>query len=190
MIQRRQTQQITKSLKAKKSILLLGPRQVGKSTLVHELHPSIEFNLASESLFLEFARDPGFLESKLKAILPKGGIVFIDEVQRVPSILNTIQFLIDGKKGYQFILTGSSARKLKRGKANLLPGSIHTFELGPLTCLEIGLLLNELGRGRGLLGLGLIYEGIGLKNQEFLGGHGLGHRLGDNGFIVQSIGSR
>ncbi len=97
----------------------------------------MELNLAHEPKFLEVAKNHSFLEQYLKARIPRGGVVFIDEVQRIPSLLNTIQFLIDNKKGYQFILTGSSARKLKRGKANLLPGRIHTYELGPIITSEL-----------------------------------------------------
>ena len=137
MIKRALAVQIRKSINSKKSVLLLGPRQVGKSTLVKDLSPDCEFNLSQESLFLEFIKDPSYLEGILKAQFPKGGVVFIDEVQRIPSLLNTIQYLIDKKIGYQFILTGSSARKLKRGKANLLPGRIHSFELGPLISNEL-----------------------------------------------------
>lgn len=137
MIHRNLSKQIRSSLKNKKSILLLGPRQVGKSTLIKSLKPDLEFNLANQIKFLEFVKDPGFLLARLAADLPSGGIVSIDEIQRVPSLLNTIQFLIDEKKGYQFIMTGSSARKLKRGKANLLPGRIHTFELGPIAANEL-----------------------------------------------------
>lgn len=137
MIGRRLSDQILKSLKAKKSVLLLGPRQTGKSTLIQSLRLDVEFNLARQQTFLEFARDPGFLESRLKALLPKGGLVFIDEVQRVPSILNTIQYLIDQKNGFQFVLTGSSARKLRRGHANLLPGRLHVYQLGPIVASEL-----------------------------------------------------
>jgi predicted AAA+ superfamily ATPase len=63
--------------------------------------------------------------------------IFIDEVQRIPSVLNTIQAIIDNDKTKQFYLTGSSARKLKRGQANLLPGRILSYELGPLTHQEL-----------------------------------------------------
>jgi predicted AAA+ superfamily ATPase len=83
-------------------------------------------------------RDPGFLEANLNAMLPKGGVVFIDEVQRAPNLLNTIQYLIDQRRGTKFALTGSSARKLRRGQANLLPGRIHSYELGPLVASEWG----------------------------------------------------
>lgn len=137
MIKRKLKTNIANSLKHNKSILLLGPRQVGKSTLMESLTPDIEFNLSQQSLFVDMARDPSYLENHLNAKLPKGGTVLIDEVQRIPSLLNTVQYLIDKKKGFQFLLTGSSARKLKRGKANLLPGRIHSYELGPLTADEL-----------------------------------------------------
>ncbi|MFN8944024.1 MAG: ATP-binding protein [Pseudobdellovibrionaceae bacterium] len=138
MILRKIQKQIEQSLGNKKSVLLLGPRQTGKSTLIQQIGVDHEFNLSNQSVFLEFARDPLYLEQSLKAILPKCGLVFIDEVQRVSSVLNTIQYLIDKKKGYQFILTGSSARKLKKGKANLLPGRLHAYDLGPVVSSELG----------------------------------------------------
>ena len=116
-------------LKSQKSILLLGPRQTGKSTLIRSLQPDISFNLADEETFLQFAQDPGLLRNILAK--KKNSEVFIDEVQRLPKLLNTIQALIDETpRPPRFLLTGSSARKLRRGKANLLPGRIHSFELG------------------------------------------------------------
>jgi predicted AAA+ superfamily ATPase len=129
--------QISKSFKSGKSILLLGPRQTGKSTLIQNQKPDFELNLIQQSTFIEVARDPSYLEGRLQASLPKGGLVFIDEIQRLPSLLNTVQALIDQKLGYQFALTGSSARKLKRGRANLLPGRVHTYELGPIIAPEL-----------------------------------------------------
>lgn len=123
--------------KSKKSVLLLGPRQTGKSTLIQSLSPNLTINLANESTYLEFSRNPRELEERLEAKRPS--TVFIDEVQRLPSLLNTVQSLLDEKKtSLKFYLTGSSARKLKRGKANLLPGRIHSYYLGPLTCFELG----------------------------------------------------
>ena len=122
---------------SRKSVLLLGPRQTGKSTLVKSLKPDLTVNLAHESTYLAFARNPGELEERLN-----GGpyrTVFLDEVQRLPTILNTVQALIDDKKhALKFYLTGSSARKLRRGRANLLPGRVHTYALGPLTAAELG----------------------------------------------------
>jgi predicted AAA+ superfamily ATPase len=122
--------------KTHKSFLLLGPRQTGKSTLANSLQPDLNLNLARETTYLEFASNPNELEERL-GILNKGTIL-IDEIQRLPSLLNTIQVILDEKPNlFRFILTGSSARKLKRGKANLLPGRINAFHLGPLTCKEL-----------------------------------------------------
>lgn len=123
--------------KSKKSILLLGPRQTGKSTLVRGLKPDLSINLAHEPTYLEFARNPRELEERLGG--GKFKTVFLDEVQRLPGILNTVQVLLDERvKPLKFYLTGSSARKLKRGHANLLPGRVHTYSLGPLTRAELG----------------------------------------------------
>ncbi len=125
---------------AKKSILLLGPRQTGKSTLVRSLRPALEVNLARETEFLTFSANPSELEERLAKTRPS--TVFIDEVQRLPSLLNTVQALIDDAKiggaPLKFFLTGSSARKLRRGQANLLPGRILSFSLGSLAAAEIG----------------------------------------------------
>jgi predicted AAA+ superfamily ATPase len=121
----------------KKSCLLLGPRQVGKSTLMRGLHPDLTINLADEREFLAHASEPGLLTQRLQAERPK--TVFIDEVQRLPRLLNTIQAILDdGARPPRFLLTGSSARKLRRGRANLLPGRIHSYRLGPLTVDELG----------------------------------------------------
>lgn len=116
--------------------MLLGPRQVGKSTLMRQLAPDLQINLADEGEFLAHASDPALLQQRLAATRPK--TVFIDEVQRLPRLLNTIQSIVDGPRPVRFLLTGSSARKLRRGRANLLPGRIHSYELGPLTIDEIG----------------------------------------------------
>ncbi len=121
---------------SKKSVLLLGPRQTGKSTLMRSLAPDLEIDLAHEAVFLQFAQNPREIEERLAAARPK--TVFIDEVQRLPGLLNTIQAILDRgtAKTPRFLLTGSSARKLRRGRANLLPGRIHTFDLGPLCAAE------------------------------------------------------
>ena len=123
-----------------KSLLVLGPRQTGKSTLVAQLQPDLTINLFHEATYLEFARNPRELEERLAA-LPAGTArrsIIIDEVQRLPSLLNTIQVLLDRPRcRYRFLLTGSSARKLRRGHANLLPGRVHTYYLGPITPSEM-----------------------------------------------------
>lgn len=122
--------------KSKKSLLILGPRQTGKSTLINSLGSDLTVNLAHEPTYLSFLRNPKELEERLAG--GKFKTVFIDEVQRLPSLLNTIQFLIDdSKESVQFYLSGSSARKLKHGHANLLPGRIHSYFLGPLVSSEL-----------------------------------------------------
>ncbi len=120
----------------RKSLLLLGPRQVGKSTLIRGLKPELSINLADEVEFLAHAADAGLLVQRLRATSAR--TVFIDEIQRLPRLLNTIQSILDGNRPPRFLLTGSSARKLRRGRANLLPGRLHTYELGPLAVEEIG----------------------------------------------------
>lgn len=119
-----------------KSVLLLGPRQVGKSTLVRELEPELSIDLADEEQFLAFAAEPGLLRQRLAAARPRS--VAIDEIQRLPRLLNTVQSILDEPRPPRFLLTGSSARKLRRGRANLLPGRLHTYQLGPLIGEELG----------------------------------------------------
>ena len=127
-----------------KSILLLGPRQTGKSTLVRSLAPDMEIDLAREAEFLRFSANPDELEERLAASTAK--TVFVDEIQRAPALLNTIQALLDDAKRahrrLRFFLTGSSARRLKRGQANLLPGRVLSFQLGPLSAIELNGRLN------------------------------------------------
>lgn len=131
------TRFIEKNLqKSPKSVLLLGPRQVGKTTLVESLNPDLSINLADESEYRQFITNPEELRQRLDLTSPQ--TVFIDEIQRLPELLNTIQTIIDQKKNkIKFFLTGSSARKLKRGSANLLPGRIFSYRLGPLSLLDL-----------------------------------------------------
>ncbi len=119
----------------KKSILLLGPRQVGKSTLIASLKPDLMINLSDEAEYFTFSTRLNELRDRIDA--GRALTVFIDEVQRLPALLNTVQALLDEKRGLKFFLTGSSARKLKRGNANLLPGRIFDFRLGPLVSAEL-----------------------------------------------------
>jgi predicted AAA+ superfamily ATPase len=121
----------------KKSVLLLGARQVGKSTLIRALGAELIINLADEAVYLSYAKDPGRLRREVSALRSPSRII-IDEVQRVPSLLNTVQALMDEGARHRFILTGSSARKLKRGQANLLPGRVLFEVLDPLSIWELG----------------------------------------------------
>jgi predicted AAA+ superfamily ATPase len=121
--------------KSPKSVLLLGPRQVGKSTLIKSLKPKLEINLADEAQFLRYASAPAQFRDD---IIGSGcSTIFIDEIQRLPRLLNSIQALIDSDRKLKFYLTGSSARKLRRDEANLLPGRIVRHRLGPLVAKEM-----------------------------------------------------
>ena len=123
--------------RTRKGVLLLGPRQTGKSTLIKSLSPDLSIDLASERAFLDYSAQPGLLEKVILRENPR--TIFIDEVQRIPSLLNTVQFIMDrSPKACRFYLTGSSARKLRRGKANLLPGRIVSYQLRPLFFKELG----------------------------------------------------
>lgn len=126
--------------RTRKSVLLLGPRQAGKSTLISGLNPDLSINLADELEFMNHSSRPEDLARLIE--LQSARSIFIDEVQRLPRILNTIQALVDKNKSLKFYLTGSSARKLKRGGANLLPGRVLNFKLGPLTAAEMSYKLN------------------------------------------------
>lgn len=124
--------------KGRRSILLLGPRQVGKSTLLRSLDPDLLINLASPAVFRDYATHPDRLESELRASSKTTKTVFLDEVQRIPALLDVVQVLIDEMpRRFRFLLSGSSARKLRRGQANLLPGRIHVHSLHPLLVTEL-----------------------------------------------------
>jgi predicted AAA+ superfamily ATPase len=128
-----------KMMANRRNVLLLGPRQVGKSTLLSTLNPDLTLNLASPQTFREYLTQPERLEYELAAKDSAIRTVFIDEVQKVPAILDTIQTLVDAQPTrWRFFLSGSSARKLRRGHANLLPGRIHRYDLSPLVARELG----------------------------------------------------
>ncbi len=128
----------------RQSFFLLGARQTGKTTLVSELFRGREgrvrfISLAEEDKYFAYLKDPSRLRRELERDLERNMLdeVCIDEVQRVPALLNEVQSLID-RFSCRFILTGSSARKLKRGGANLLGGRALIRELFPLTAVELG----------------------------------------------------
>jgi len=118
-----------------KSFLLFGPRGVGKSTLVKmKLKFSLEINLLKSTDYIALSHNPSLLIEKTKH-LKKGDWVFIDEVQKIPSLLDEVHNLYETKK-INFALSGSSARKLKRGGANLLAGRALQVHLFPLVYKE------------------------------------------------------
>jgi len=149
------TQAITRSLEIAlpkgQSAFLWGPRKTGKTTFLKAAFPdSTVYDLLRTDLLLEFSKRPSLLRERLLAAEPKRlkEPIIIDEVQKVPQLLDEIHWLIENK-GLRFILCGSSARKLKRGKANLLGGRAWRYEMHPLVSAELGELdlLKALNRG-------------------------------------------
>jgi predicted AAA+ superfamily ATPase len=122
------------------SFFLLGPRGTGKSTWIRETFKNqIYFDLLDEALFHDFLRDPGRFTARLKAAIMStpAEYVVIDEIQRLPDLLNEVHRWIETTK-LKFILTGSSARKLRRQGTNLLAGRARQLRMHPLTAEELG----------------------------------------------------
>jgi uncharacterized protein len=123
------------ALLQRKSHFLLGPRQTGKTFLIqHTLHDARIYDLLDHSVYLALSQDPGRMAQELSA---KDKLVVIDEIQRLPELLNEVHRLIESRR-LRFLLTGSSARKLRRGGVNLLGGRARTKYLHPLTYKELG----------------------------------------------------
>lgn len=121
----------------KRSCFLWGPRQTGKSTLLRRLFPEAPFyDLLLASEFRRLSANPGLLREECVAAGRKSAPVIIDEIQKLPPLLDEVHSLIS-REGYRFILCGSSARKLVRGGGNLLGGRAVRLELFPLTSEEI-----------------------------------------------------
>ncbi len=120
-----------------RSILLLGPRGTGKSTWIHEnFKDAVIYDLLDTSESLRLSREPDALYRELAAEPVERWIV-IDEVQKVPALLDEVHRLIEGK-GLRFVLSGSSARKLRRGGTNLLAGRALKTEMFPFVSAELG----------------------------------------------------
>ncbi len=120
--------------KLRSSAFLFGPRMTGKTTLLNMLTPDEYFDLLDPELELQYRSKPGIFWEQISA-LRKGSLIIVDEIQKVPALLNYVQMGID-RLGHRFILSGSSARKLKRGGANLLGGRALELKLHPITYLE------------------------------------------------------
>ena len=123
-----------------RSVLIFGPRQTGKTTLVRAVLRDagnvLDIPLQDPGVRIEMERDPSRLIRQVTAMKERP-IVFIDEAQKVPELFDAVQYLIDEEKAV-FVLTGSSARKLRRKGTNLLPGRVITFRMDPLAWNELG----------------------------------------------------
>jgi len=121
------------------SAFLWGARKTGKSTYLKEKFPSsVVYDFLNTDLFIEFSKRPERLRQELlatKAAKLKHPVI-LDEVQKVPNILNEVHWLIENKK-ISFILCGSSARKLKRSHANMLGGRAWRYEMFPFVSAEL-----------------------------------------------------
>ncbi|MBK8869696.1 MAG: ATP-binding protein [Elusimicrobia bacterium] len=120
----------------KTSAFLFGPRMTGKSHLLRSLKSSLYFDLLDPEKEVELRQTPRLFWEQIRA-QQKGALVIVDEIQRVPALLDYAQMGIE-ELGLRFILSGSSARKLKRGGANLLGGRALDLKLHPLTAEELG----------------------------------------------------
>ena len=118
------------------SCFLLGARQTGKSTLLNMSFPKTRYiDLLKSDEFERYNRRPSLLREEL-SLLPAGEMVIIDEIQKLPALLDEIHWLMTNCQ-LRFILSGSSARKLKRSGANLLGGRAIRKQLYPLVSTEI-----------------------------------------------------
>ena len=124
-----------RELLKQRSCFLFGPRQTGKSTLVrHQLADVRTYNLLDPTLFIRLARNPALIR---EALAPQTEIIVIDEIQKMPALLNEVQLMIE-EHGVRFFLTGSSARTLRRKGVNLLGGRARSRVLHPFVSAELG----------------------------------------------------
>ncbi len=123
---------------SKDNYFLFGPRGTGKSTLIRSLYPNaLWIDLLKPEVLRTYLNWPERLADHLKAMNAQPVIV-IDEVQKAPQLLSVVHQLIEEKKSIQFILTGSSARKIKRSGADLLGGRALKCEMHPFIAAELG----------------------------------------------------
>ena len=121
------------------TFFLWGPRQTGKSTLLKQRYPEARWlDLLNTDLFRRYAANPELLRQEIEAEgPPPGRQIVIDEVQKVPALLDEVHWLMENR-GLHFALCGSSARKVRHGAANLLGGRALRYEMHGLTAGELG----------------------------------------------------
>ena len=122
----------------KESFLLLGPRGTGKSTFLKDSFPKAKYiDFLDPETFRSYSAKPERLREFVDGNRDTKQFI-LDEIQKVPDILSVVHELIEKKKGLQFILTGSSARKLKRTGVDLLAGRALLCRMHPFTASELG----------------------------------------------------
>jgi predicted AAA+ superfamily ATPase len=127
------------SLIAERSLFIFGPRQTGKSSYIREELagvPSLAFNLLDRGLLHRLLADPTLARQEVEARSLRDCVVVIDEIQKCPALLDEAQLMIE-ERGIRFLLTGSSARRLKAAGTNLLGGRARTRSLHPFVYPEV-----------------------------------------------------
>lgn len=121
------------------SFFLFGPRGTGKSTLMRKVFPeALWIDLLEPEAHRTFAARPERLRDRVEGRRPTENVVVIDEIQKVPELLSAVHALIEEKLGVRFVLTGSSARTLKRTGVDLLAGRALERRLHPFLAAEMG----------------------------------------------------
>jgi len=121
----------------RQSFFLFGPRGTGKSTWLKQYYPEAEvIDLLAPEVFRIYSARPERLREVTRG--SKGKTIIIDEVQKIPELLDVVHELIEDGAGYQFVLTGSSARKLKRTGVDLLAGRVIVKTMHPFMAAELG----------------------------------------------------
>lgn len=134
MVRKILKRQFNLNLPCGKSAFLWGPRRVGKTYWIrHNLTDAIVIDLLKTDVFAEFASRPALLRERYQN---HKGLIVLDEIQKIPALLDEVHWLIENKK-ISFVLTGSSARKLRRGHANLLAGRAWRKPMTPLSFTEV-----------------------------------------------------
>lgn len=124
-----------------KSAFLWGARKIGKTTFLHKRFPNAIFiDLLQSEIFAKYSLNPQYIRSEVLAIEEdkrKNLVVVIDEIQKVPQLLNEIHWMIENIKNVSFVLCGSSSRKLKSSGSNLLGGRAWRYQMLPLCYAEL-----------------------------------------------------
>lgn len=147
------------------SFFLFGPRQTGKTSLLRTTFPTeqtLVYNLLLSSEYLRLSANPSLFREEVVSRNPKVTHIIIDEIQRIPELLNEIHNILENPDPPFFAITGSSARKLKRSNANMLGGRAWTLKLHPLTHIE----LNECFNLQRALALGTLPKICTLNNAD------------------------
>jgi predicted AAA+ superfamily ATPase len=120
------------------SFFLFGPRGTGKSTFAKQhFSDALYVDLLKPEVFRVYSANPEYLSERVRGA-GEGAVVVIDEIQKVPQLLSLVHSLIGEKRGWRFILTGSSSRKLKRSGVDLLGGRALLCRLHPFVAAELG----------------------------------------------------